>query len=201
MNAVATPIKVLIADDQTLFRTGLARMLSADARFEVVGQARDGDEAINQALARNPDVVLMDLQMPRVTGVEATRRLVRDAPGVHVLVLSAYADKAMVSEALESGAEGFVDKDVTYEEIVDRILAVWPAHGERSKRRHGQLSSRELQVLKQVAAGMSNKQIARRLGISEKTVRNHLSRVFSKLQATNRTEAVMNAMRFGLAIT
>src|SRR6266702_4716681 len=98
MNAVATPIKVLIADDQTLFRTGLARMLSADARFEVVGQARDGDEAINQALARNPDVVLMDLQMPRVTGVEATRRLVRDAPGVHVLVLSAYADKAMVND-------------------------------------------------------------------------------------------------------
>ncbi|SRR6266566_411847 len=200
MNAVSSPVKVLIADDQTLFRTGLARMLSADPRFEVVGQARDGDEAITQAVARTPNVVLMDLQMPRVTGLEATRRLVREAPGVHVLVLSAYADKATVGAALESGAEGFVDKDITYEEIVDRILAVSPADRETPEPRHGQLSTRELDVLKQVAAGLSNKQIARVLDISESTVRNHLSRVFNKLQAANRTEAVMKALRSGLVI-
>ena len=100
----AEPVKVLIADDQTLFRTGLARMLSADPRVEVVGQARNGEEAIAQTLERRPDVVLMDLQMPKLTGVEATRRLMSEAPGVHVLVLSAYADKAMVGEALASGA-------------------------------------------------------------------------------------------------
>jgi len=196
----ADPVKVLIADDQTLFRTGLARMLSADPRIEVVGQARNGEEAIAQTLERRPDVVLMDLQMPKVTGVEATRRLMSEAPGVHVLVLSAYADKAMVGEALASGAEGYVDKDITVEDIVNRILTVLPARGRRARHRGAELSLRELHVLKQVAAGLSNKQIARRLGISEKTVRNHLSRVFSKLGATNRTEAVMGAVRAGLVI-
>ena len=96
MRAPADLVKVLVADDQTLFRTGLARMLSSDRRVEVVGQARDGEEAIEQALAAKPNVVLMDLQMPRVTGVEATRRLVQEIPGLRVLALSAYADKAMM---------------------------------------------------------------------------------------------------------
>jgi DNA-binding NarL/FixJ family response regulator len=195
------PVKVLIADDHTLFRTGLARMLSSDPRVEVVGQARDGQEAVDQALARKPNVVLMDLQMPRVSGVEATRRLVREAPGTHVLVLSAYGDKAMVSEALASGAEGYVDKDVTVEDIVNRILSLSPIGRRASRQPRAQLSLRELHVLNHVAGGLSNKQVARRLGISEKTVRNHLSRVFNKLGATNRTEAVMNAMRAGLPVT
>ena len=198
MRAMDNPVKVLVADDQTLFRTGLARMLSSDPRVEVVGQARNGEEAIEQALARNPNVVLMDLQMPKVTGVEATRRLVQEIPGLRVLALSAYADKATVGEALASGAAGFVDKDVSFEDILDRILSVAPASAMRLKRMRAKLSLRELHVLNQVADGLSNKQIARRLGISEKTVRNHLSRVFNKLGATNRTEAVVHAMRAGL---
>ncbi|TMD74707.1 MAG: response regulator transcription factor [Chloroflexi bacterium] len=198
MRAPADLVKVLVADDQTLFRTGLARMLSSDRRVEVVGQARDGEEAIEQALAAKPNVVLMDLQMPRVTGVEATRRLVQEIPGLRVLALSAYADKAMVGEALASGAVGFVDKDVSFEDILDRILSIAPASATGLKRVRAKLSHRELHVLKQVADGLSNKQIARRLGISEKTVRNHLSRVFNKLGATNRTEAVMHAMRAGM---
>ena len=198
MRAPADLVKVLVADDQTLFRTGLARMLASDRRVEVVGQARDGEEAIEQALAAKPNVVLMDLQMPKVTGMEATRRLVQEIPGLRVLVLSAYADKAMVGEALASGAEGFVDKDVNFEDIIDRILSVAPASAMRLKRMRAKLSLRELHVLNQVADGLSNKQIARRLGISEKTVRNHLSRVFNKLGATNRTEAVVHAMRAGL---
>ena len=173
-------------------------MLSSDRRVEVVGQARDGEEAIEQALAAKPNVVLMDLQMPRVTGVEATRRLVQEIPGLRVLALSAYADKAMVGEALASGAVGFVDKDVSFEDILDRILSIAPASATGLKRVRAKLSQRELHVLKQVADGLSNKQIARRLGISEKTVRNHLSRVFNKLGATNRTEAVVHAMRAGL---
>lgn len=200
MRVPTYPVRVLVADDQTLFRTGLVRMLSSDPRIEVVGQARDGEEAIDQALACNPNVVLMDLQMPKVTGVEATRRLVRDAPGVHILVLSAYADKALVGEAVASGAAGFVDKDMSFEEIVDRILSVAPAGGTTFMRLRAKLSHRELNVLKEVAAGLSNKQIARQLGISEKTVRNHLSRVFNKLGATNRTDAVMHAMRAGLVV-
>lgn len=191
------PVKVLIADDQTLFRAGLARMLSSDPRVELVGQAKDGQEAVEQALARRPHVVLMDLQMPRVSGVEATKHLVQAAPGTHVLLLSAYADKTMVSEALASGAEGFVDKDVSFEEIVQRIIAASQKTRSRSRRPRLDMTRRELDVLNQVAGGLSNKQIARRLGISEKTVRNHLSRAFNKLGATNRTEAVLFAIRRG----
>jgi DNA-binding NarL/FixJ family response regulator len=197
----AEPVRVLIADDQTLFRTGLARMLAADPRVEVVGQAKDGAEAIDQALARKPNVVLMDLQMPKLTGVEATRRLRRESPTIQVLALSAFADKTMVREALASGAKGVIDKNVTFEEILEKILVLAPKTAGRTKRARANMTQREIHVVKQVAAGLSNKQIARRLGISEKTVRNHLSRVFNKLGATNRTEAVMNAMRMGLLIT
>lgn len=198
MSAVAEPIKILIADDQTLFRTGLAKMLNSDPRLQVVGQAKDGVDAVEQALAIRPDVVLMDLQMPKATGIEATRVLTREAPGVDVILLSAYADRAAIGEGLASGAKGFVNKDVTIKDIVSRILDVRLARGIGRPPKDAGVSTRELYVLKQVAAGLSNKQIARRLGISEKTVRNHLSRVFNKLAATNRTEAVMNAMRAGL---
>jgi DNA-binding NarL/FixJ family response regulator len=194
----ASPVRVLIADDQTLFRAGLARVLAGDSRLEIVGQAKDGEDAVDQTLARRPDVVLMDLQMPRVTGVQAVKRLALEAPEVNVLVLSAYADRSMVVDALASGAKGFVDKDVTPEDMVSRILAVSSGDRPGDARWPSTLSTRELNVLKQVAVGLSNKQIAVRLGISQKTVRNHLSRVFSKLGAGNRTEAVMNAMRVGL---
>lgn len=199
MRNVAAPVRVLIADDHTLFRAGLAGMLARDARLEVVGLAKDGSDAVDQTLARHPDVVLMDLQMPNVTGVEAVKRIARDAPLVKVLVLSAYGDRSMVADALASGAKAFVDKDVTPEAMVTHILAV-SAPGRPSFAESTILSTREISVLKQVAVGMSNKQIAVRLGISQKTVRNHLSRVFNKLRAGNRTEAVMNAMRAGLLV-
>jgi len=142
----------------------------------------------------------MDLQMPKVTGLEATRRLRRESPGVNVLALSGYVDKATIREVLASGAKGFIDKDVTIEEIVEKILVVAPKPRGRPRRPRTTMTQREIHVVKYVAAGLSNKQIAHRLGISEKTVRNHLSRVFNKLGATNRTEAVMNAMRKGLPL-
>lgn len=197
MTAPAERVKVLVADDQTLFRTVLARMLGTDSRVDVVGQARDGLEAISATHELNPNVVLMDLQMPRMGGVEATQRLANEAPDVNVLVLSAYADRSMVASAMASGAAGFLDKDVSFDEMVARILAVAPKNGS-GRRARSLLSRRELHVLRQVAAGLSNKQIARHLGISEKTVRNHLSRAFNKLGATNRTEAVLSAIRRGL---
>lgn len=198
--AVDSPVKVLIADDQTLFRVGLARILARDPRLEVVAQAKNGAEAVEETLARRPDVVLMDLQMPILDGVEATKKLAMEAPSVRILVLSAYRDRALVTAAIDNGATGFVDKDITPDEIVDRILALAAADGHTPKGPDADLSKRELHVLKQVAGGLSNKQIARLLGISEKTVRNHLSRTFSKLRAANRTEAVLNAMRIGLLV-
>ncbi|HEV2415978.1 MAG TPA: response regulator transcription factor [Candidatus Dormibacteraeota bacterium] len=198
--AVDDRVKVLIADDQTLFRAGLARILARDPRLEVVAQAKNGAEAVEETLARHPDVVLMDLQMPVLDGVAATKRLAAEAPSVRVLVLSAYRDRSLVTAAIDNGAKGFVDKDVTPDEIVDRILALAAANGHAPKAPAGELSKRELHILKQVAGGLSNKQIARLLGISEKTVRNHLSRAFSKLRATNRTEAVLSAMRIGLLV-
>lgn len=200
MNAPPGPARVLIADDHGLFRTGLSRLLSADPRFEVVGEAENGSDAIDKALAQRPDVVLMDLQMPGVNGAEAVKVLRAEVPGVHVLIVSAYADGPLLSEALANGASGYVSKDVTLEEVASRIMEANTSNGARTRPRHSDLSDREMHVLKQVASGLSNKQIARRLGISEKTVRNHLSRVFNKLRATNRTEAVMTAMRAGIRI-
>jgi DNA-binding NarL/FixJ family response regulator len=175
-------------------------MLAADPRFEVVGEAKDGAEAIDMALDRKPDVVLMDLQMPRVTGVDAVKRLKADAPDVRSVVVSAYTEGRMIEEAIANGATGYVSKDVDLEEVATKIMEVASAKRVKSLARHTTLSSRETFVLRQVAVGLSNKQIARRLGISEKTVRNHLSRVFTKLRATNRTEAVMNAIRTGIQI-
>jgi DNA-binding NarL/FixJ family response regulator len=197
--ATDAPVKVLIADDQTLFRAGLARILARDPRLEVVAQAKNGSEAVEETLALRPDVVLMDLQMPGLNGVEAVKRLHQDAPAVRVLVLSAYADRSMVTEAIDSGAFGYADKDITPDEIVQRILSASPT-SQRNRPAPADLSEREVHVLKEVASGLSNKQIAHRLGISEKTVRNHLSRVFNKLRAANRTEAVLNAMRVGLLV-
>ena len=197
MIAVDAPVKVLIADDHTLFRAGLARILARDPRLEVVAQARNGSEAVEETLALRPDVVLMDLQMPGLNGVDAVKRLHQDAPAVRVLVLSAYADRSMVTEAIDSGAVGYADKDTTPDDMVERILSA-SSSPQRQRPAPADLSDRELDVLNLVASGLSNKQIARRLGISEKTVRNHLSRVFNKLRAANRTEAVLSAMRMGL---
>ena len=200
MRSSAAPVKVLVADDHRLFRAGMTRMLSADPRFEVVGEAKDGVEAIDQAIARRPDVVLMDLQMPEVNGVEAVKSLKREAPDVRVVVVSAYADGRMIEEAMANGASAYVNKDVTIDEVATRIIEASTARASRLKPRQAVLSSREVLVLRQVASGLSNKQIAARLGISEKTVRNHLSRVFHRLKATNRTEAVMTAMRVGISV-
>lgn len=199
MSTAPPPVRVVIADDHALFRAGLARILSSFPRIDVVGQAKDGAEAVEQSVVHQPDVVLMDLEMPNVGGVEAIHRLRQLAPGVRVLLVSAYANPAIYDSAIESRAEGYVSKDVTPEEIVTQIFAVSNKHAARRPRLTG-LSDRERHVVKQVARGLSNKQIARHLAISEKTVRNHLSRIFVKLRATNRTEAVMNALREGMSL-
>lgn len=200
MTTTVEPIKVLIADDHTLFRTGLAHLLNSDSRMRVVGEAGDGVDAVEQAMASHPDVVLMDVQMPRADGLEATRLLTRGAPEVDVVLLSASTDQGTIGEGFESGAKGFLHKGASLRELIAVILDVRTARGAPRNAVDAVLSLRELNVLKQVASGLSNKQIGFRLGISEKTVRNHMSKVFTKLGAKNRTEAVMHSIRAGLLI-
>ncbi|HYS02865.1 MAG TPA: response regulator transcription factor [Candidatus Eisenbacteria bacterium] len=207
--------RVLIADDQTLFRSGLARLLEEDPRVQIVGQAVDGLDAVKQAGTLKPDVVLMDLKMPNLDGVEATRKIVNEHPEIRVLVLTTFDADSYVLHALRAGASGYVLKDSQAPAIVSSILAV--AAGERvmasavanrvvdmltgtttPKEFYDGLTAREVEILKLLATGQANKQIAYHLRISEKTVRNHVSNMYAKLQIYDRSQAVLYAVRKGL---
>ena len=207
--------RVVIADDQTLFRTGLARLLDEDSRVQVVGQAADGAEAVALALKLKPDVVLMDLKMPNVDGIEATRQLVAADPSINVLILTTFEADNYVIQALKAGARGYVLKDSLASAIVSSIVAVMA--GERvmasavanrvlemltgtttPKEFYDGLTAREIEILKLAASGLANKQIAFRLTISEKTVRNHVSNMYDKLGIYDRSQAVLYAVRKGL---
>jgi DNA-binding NarL/FixJ family response regulator len=207
--------RVLIADDQTLFRSGLVRLLEEDPRVEVVGEVSDGSEVLQAVEALKPDVILMDLKMPTVDGVEATRRVIAQYPDVKVLVLTTFDADSYVLQALRAGANGYVLKDSQPSAVVSSILAV--LSGERvlatavasrvlemitgtatPKEYYDGLTTREVEILKCVATGQPNKQIARQLQISEKTVRNHVSHMYEKLGIYDRSQAVLYAVRKGL---
>ena len=207
--------RVLITDDQTLFRSGLARLLDIDARVTVVGEAVDGLEAIKLSQSLKPDVVLMDIKMPNLDGIEATRRIVTENPKVKVMMLTTFEADNHVIQALKAGASGYVLKDSQASAIVSSILAV--VAGERvmagavanrvlemltgattPKEFYDGLTAREVEILKMLATGMANKQIAYRLKISEKTVRNHVSNMYEKLDIYDRAQAVLYAVRKGL---
>jgi DNA-binding NarL/FixJ family response regulator len=207
--------RVLIADDQTLFRSGLARLLEEDPRITLVGQAADGLDAVKKAAALKPDVVLMDLRMPGLDGAEATLQIVRDHPEVKVLILSTFETDNYVIQALRAGASGYLLKDAEPAAIASSIMAV--LSGERvmagavanrvldmltgastPKEFYDGLTAREIEVLKLMASGQANKQIAYNLKISEKTVRNHISHIYEKLQIYDRAQAVLYAVRKAL---
>lgn len=194
---VSLPIKVIVADDNALFREGLVHMLASDPRVDVVGQARDGEDAVLKALELKPHAVLMSVDMPRLSGVDATRRLAQDAPDIQVLALTAYGDRVDVGDAIANGARQFFTKEATVRDVIASILSVAAAGSLSAKSSLSRLSRRELHVLRQVAIGLSNKQVARRLGISEHTVRNHLTRIFGKLGVVTRTGAVVSAIKTG----
>jgi len=208
-------VRVLIADDQTLFRVGLARLLEEDERVKIVGQAGDGAEAVKLAGSLKPDVVLMDLKMPNLDGIEATRQIVAAHPGVKVLLLTTFEADNHVIQALKAGASGYILKDSKPDSIVSSLLAVMA--GERvmasavanrvlemltgtttPKEFYDGLTGREIEILKLLAGGMANKQIAYKLKISEKTVRNHVSNMYEKLNIYDRSQAVLYAVRKGL---
>ena len=219
MNAAAAEstdcVRVLIVDDQTLFRSGLARLLSSQPGLMVIGEAGNGSEAIRLAERLEPDVVLMDIRMPEVDGIEATRQILRMRPGVRVLILTTFHTDAYVLDALRSGASGYVLKDSAVEAIASSIQAVMSSErvvsGPIAQRMVGMLTgdaptrefydgltTREIEVLKMIASGMPNKRIAYKLGISEKTVRNHISHIYEKLDIYDRSQAVLYAVRKGL---
>jgi DNA-binding NarL/FixJ family response regulator len=196
-------IRVLLAEDHGLVRAGLERLLATVEDFEVVGGAADGAEAVELAKQTRPDVILMDLSMPGMDGVAATRAIVAAQEGVQVVVLTSLTDRERMLAALDAGAVGYLLKDAEPRELIDGIRAA--ARGEspiapkaaralltaRAERERADLSEREREVLRCVAEGMPNKLIARELGISEKTVKTHLTRVFQQIGVTDRTQAAL----------
>jgi DNA-binding NarL/FixJ family response regulator len=207
-------IRLLIADDHPVVRAGLAGLLSDEPGFDVVAEASDGDEAVRLAAATHPDVVLMDLRMPRVDGVTATARLVGGEAGTpppRVLILTTYESDDQILAAIEAGASGYLLKAAPQAEIVAGIrsvaagqtalspqVAVRLVERMRAPAAETVLTARETEVLRLVAAGHSNKQIAVALGIGESTVKTHLLKVFEKLGVADRTRAVTLAMERGL---
>jgi DNA-binding NarL/FixJ family response regulator len=213
-------IRVLIADDQALVRGGFRLILDAQPDMEIVGEAADGRVAVEQALELTPDVVLMDIRMPRVDGLEATRRLVQSAPSsVHVLILTTFDLDEYVYEAMLAGASGFLVKDVPPAElahgvrtvaggdallaptVVRRLLEEFvrrPPPGSRTPAGLMELTDRELEVLKLVARGRSNAEIAADLVVGETTVKTHVTHVLQKLNLRDRVQAVVLAYETGL---
>ncbi len=203
-------IRLLIADDHPVVRAGLSGMLSDEPGFEVVAEASDGAEAVRLAAATRPDVVLMDLRMPRVDGVAATARILAEVdPAPRVLILTTYESDDQILAAIEAGASGYLLKAAPQDEIVAGIRSVAAGQSalspriavrlvERMRRPDPVLTHRERDVLRLVATGNSNKQVAVALGIGESTVKTHLLKVFEKLGVADRTRAVTLAMERGL---
>jgi len=209
---MSTAIRLVIVDDHSVVREGLRAFLRLQEGIDVVGEAAGADEAIRVAAAASPDVVLLDLVMPDGDGVGAIRRLLEVAPGARVLVLTSFADDAQIFAATAAGAAGYLLKDVDPAALADAIRdvhagrpALHPSVAARLMRRgdgparsHGDITAREHDVLRLMVEGLPNKQIAQRLGIGEKTVKTHVSRVLAKLGVVDRTQAAVLAIREGL---
>ena len=212
------PIRVLIADDQTIVREGLATVLGLSPGIEVVAAAADGEEAVRLAERERPDVVLIDLRMPRCDGLEATRRILARRPATRVVALTTYADDESVFAALEAGARGYLTKDVSAADLQHAIRTVHagealldPSVQRRLLERLRQaatapaatsfpdgLTQREVDVLRAIAEGLSNREIADRLSISEATVKTHINNIFYKAGLRDRAQAVVYAVRHDL---
>ncbi|MBI4785990.1 MAG: response regulator transcription factor [Chloroflexi bacterium] len=206
------PIRVILADDHAVVRKGIRDFLEEDATLRVVGEANDGEEAIALVARERPDIILLDIQMPRLSGLDAARRIRKESPNVRVLMLTAYEDEPYILAALQAGVHGYLLKTAASEELVLAVHAV--AAGETAlspavakklvQRAYGRapadqatetLSEREIEVLRFAAKGLGNRQIAAELGISDRTVQGHLGNIYEKLHVSTRTEAVLAAVR------
>lgn len=209
---VSPMLRVVLADDHAVVRKGIREFLEEDPGIRVVAEASDGEEAIALVAREQPDVAVFDLQMPRLTGLDAARRVTREFPGTRVLMLTAYEDEPYIFAALQSGASGYLLKTTSPDELIHAVRAV--AGGETAlspavakklvQRASGgatreetvePLTERELQVLRLAAKGMGNKQIGAALAISDRTVQGHLANIYSKLHVSTRTEAVLFSVR------
>jgi DNA-binding NarL/FixJ family response regulator len=215
----AEPIRTMIVDDHALFRRGLEMVLASEPDIELVGQASDGTEAVEKAAESLPDVVLMDIRMPRSNGIEACRAMKEAAPSAKIVILTISDEEEDLFEAIRAGASGSLLKDIPLDEVADTVRAVhggqslinpsmagkllteFAALAKRDDEERAQelpaprLTEREMQVLKLVARGMNNRDIAKELFISENTVKNHVRNILEKLQIHSRMEAVMVAVR------
>ena len=213
---MTNPIRVLIADDHAIVRKGIRALLATEADIEVVGEAADGKEAVEKAERLHPDVILMDLVMPGMDGIEATRHITIRQPETRILVLTSFAEDEKVFPALKAGALGYLLKDAGPEELVRAIRQVYcgesslhPAIARKVLQELSRppeqpptpepLTERELEVLRLIAKGKSNREIAEELVISEATVRTHVSNILGKLQLASRTQAALYALREGIA--
>jgi DNA-binding NarL/FixJ family response regulator len=211
------PLRVLIADDHPLFRHGLSALLSASPDFEVVGEATTGEEVIELSATLQPDVILMDIQMPGTNGIEATRSIVHTSPHIRILIITMFDDDASVFTAMRAGARGYVLKNAQKANMFQAIRAVGrgeaifsPAIATRlidffsvprpivSPQAFPELTEREREILTLIAQGHSNTEIATRLVLSPHTVRNYVSNIFSKLQVADRVQAIIRAREAGL---
>ncbi len=209
-------VKVLIADDQTLFREGIRDLLENEKIIEVVGEAADGLEAVRLARKLKPDVILMDIKLPHLDGVAATRLIRKECPNTNVLMLSSYEDEAHVMEAIQAGANGYLSKMLPAAELVNALKAfanngVMIPQQMMGKLLQGlrqmangdgnspvALTKTEIRVLVLLGTGRSNKEIAAKMECSVKTIKNHLNAIFQKLEVSNRTEAVVRGIEMGL---
>jgi DNA-binding NarL/FixJ family response regulator len=210
-------LRVLIADDHPLFRHGINTLLSATPDFEVVGEATTGEEVINLAAFLQPDVIIMDIQMPEINGIEATRRILQVSPHIRILVVTMFDDDASVFTAMRAGARGYVLKDAQKDDMLRAIRTVGngeaifsPAIASRlidffanigpavSPDAFPELTEREREILDLIAQGEDNAGIARRLVLSPNTVRNYISNIYSKLQVADRAQAIIRAREAGI---
>jgi DNA-binding NarL/FixJ family response regulator len=217
MSIAKKAVTVLIADDQTLFREGIKDLLEDEKGIRVVGEASNGPEAVAMAKKLRPDVILMDIKLPQLDGISATRIIRKECSQTNVIILSSYEDEAHVTEAIQAGANGYLSKMLPASELVhalktfttDGVMIPQPLMGKliQGLRQMGQpgyeaapdsLTATEIKVMSLLGKGKSNKEIAAELGCSVKTVKNHLNSIFQKLSVNNRTEAVVKAMEKGL---
>ena len=212
------PVRVLLADDHTLFRKGIRTLLEQIQDIEVVGEAASGPDVVTQARELVPDVILMDIRMPEITGIEATRTILQENPHIGVILVTMFDDPESVFSGMRAGARGYVLKEAEPEELCRAIEAAYrgeiilcPIIAQKVLQHFGreparqqpqlpyeQLTQRELGVLQLATEGLTNKEIAARLVISEKTAKNHIANIFSKLQVNDRTHAILYALRKGL---